>query len=148
MYIFIIVTFILNVFGDMIINPNMIRTFNNHSLDNKVKRNIDNSCNTLCQTIFKQDGIDYLNEIGSKIGCRCTTICCDFDHCDNLCLDKSSTLILYDYECGPNHHNKNCSGLWKCDCCSSRGYCGRTEEYCSVGCQQDYGKCWSWKVVH
>ena len=40
--------------------------------------------------------------------------------------------------CGPlNGNNKCLSGL----CCSSHGYCGNTTDYCTTGCQPQYGDC-------
>jgi len=42
------------------------------------------------------------------------------------------------FRCGP--------GIGKCQdgqCCSKKGYCGTTSEFCSLslGCQSSYGKC-------
>ncbi|KAJ2905196.1 hypothetical protein MKZ38_006102 [Zalerion maritima] len=34
-----------------------------------------------------------------------------------------------------------CLGSEFGDCCSQNGWCGSTEDYCSTGCQSDYGDC-------
>jgi len=39
--------------------------------------------------------------------------------------------------CGKDYGRSCASGY----CCSKYGYCGKTEEYCGIGCQFNYGKC-------
>ena len=39
--------------------------------------------------------------------------------------------------CGKDYGLSCASGY----CCSKYGYCGKTEEYCGVGCQSNFGKC-------
>lgn len=45
-----------------------------------------------------------------------------------------------DYHCG-THYGKGCTGLYSGFCCSSLGYCGLGPDYCSDGCQHQYGRC-------
>lgn len=48
------------------------------------------------------------------------------------------------FRCGKNHGNKKCPKLdGNEQCCSAAGYCGITEEYCSVpgNCQSRFGTC-------
>jgi len=40
--------------------------------------------------------------------------------------------------CGPNAGNTKCK---EDECCSSEGFCGKSDDHCGVGCQPEYGLC-------
>lgn len=42
------------------------------------------------------------------------------------------------YRCGANFNNQICPND---ECCSYKGYCGKTSAYCGSGCQSEFGKC-------
>ena len=51
--------------------------------------------------------------------------------------------------CGPDYGNSSCvlqdsNGKYlHVSCCSKEGVCGLTAEYCGIGCQTDYGRCYA-----
>ncbi|KAH7383774.1 hypothetical protein BKA66DRAFT_549232, partial [Pyrenochaeta sp. MPI-SDFR-AT-0127] len=42
------------------------------------------------------------------------------------------------HKCGPNNNGRICASGY---CCSQYGYCGKTDAYCSTGCQSSFGSC-------
>lgn len=96
------------------------------------------NCNDACIKLYNHGGIKYTIN-GTSVGCKCNTNCCAGNgiDCDILCLDNGYVPIIYDYRCG-SVINKTCSGNWSRDCCSSNGYCGKSETYCGKGCQNRY----------
>lgn len=50
--------------------------------------------------------------------------------------------VSVDGNCGPNSMIQAiCLGSTFGDCCSARGYCGKTSDYCATGCQPLFGNC-------
>lgn len=66
-----------------------------------------------------------------------TTACTDYQKTFSFSIDMNQPPAI-----------KNCgAGLDSCNgkfqCCSADGYCGGTSSFCSTGCQQGYGYCWT-----
>lgn len=54
----------------------------------------------------------------------------------------NTSFISYDGRCGSTDPNKQvCVGSTYGSCCSEKGWCGGTSDYCGVGCQSDFGTC-------
>lgn len=54
----------------------------------------------------------------------------------------NTSYISYDGKCGSTDPNSQvCVGSTFGSCCSAKGWCGGTSDYCGVGCQSDYGTC-------
>ncbi|ORX84956.1 hypothetical protein BCR32DRAFT_230104 [Anaeromyces robustus] len=74
-------------------------------------------------------GSDYCNKCQS-----------DWGYCPKSQSEDSASIssekISDDGKCGKNY-GKCPSG----ECCSKYGYCGTTSEYCTTGCQSEFGKC-------
>ena len=98
------------------------------------------TCNDACLKNIGHGGVDYV-PYGTKLGCKCNINCCAQENCDILCLEEAFTPIIYDYMCGKHYYSKNCSGLWKGQCCSEKGFCGTSLSYCNQKCQRQYGPC-------
>jgi hypothetical protein len=104
-------------------------------------------CTKVCSKHYNNGGISYYyNDV--KLGCLCTTVCCAIgeNHCDIHCLQKVDAPIIYNYRCGQNYYNKNCTGLWSDYCCSRKGFCGLSQKFCGYGCQKGYGRCGRYKA--
>lgn len=54
----------------------------------------------------------------------------------------NTSFISYDGKCGSTDPNKQvCVGSTYGSCCSEKGWCGGTSDYCGVGCQSAFGTC-------
>jgi len=61
-----------------------------------------------------------------------------FKHCGDDNVETPENPISIDGKCGPENGHAVCpNGL----CCSQYGYCGSTSDYCSEGCQSEFGRC-------
>ncbi|TVY68383.1 Lectin-B [Fusarium oxysporum f. sp. cubense] len=68
------------------------------------------------------------------------------DHCGagcqngfGTCTGGDSGNVSTDGSCGKN--GKTCKGSAFGDCCSAEGYCGKTDDFCTAGCQSNFGTC-------
>jgi hypothetical protein len=52
-----------------------------------------------------------------------------------------SSTTTKDATCGAKNGGQTCAGSEWGDCCSMAGYCGMTDNYCGIGCQEAFGKC-------
>ncbi|KAF2753284.1 hypothetical protein EJ05DRAFT_209700 [Pseudovirgaria hyperparasitica] len=52
----------------------------------------------------------------------------------------SNLTVSGDGSCGGSS-GQTCEGSTFGDCCSSKGFCGKNESYCTTGCQGDFGQC-------
>ncbi|KAJ4129133.1 hypothetical protein NW768_007666 [Fusarium equiseti] len=60
----------------------------------------------------------------------------------SLVLPRANNPISEDGNCGSNSDiNATCLGSEFGNCCSVKGYCGKTSAYCDEGCQSSFGKC-------
>lgn len=54
----------------------------------------------------------------------------------------NTSFVSYDGKCGSTDPNKQvCVGSTYGSCCSEKGWCGGTSDYCGVGCQSAFGTC-------
>ncbi|KAL4876415.1 hypothetical protein BJY04DRAFT_223049 [Aspergillus karnatakaensis] len=57
-------------------------------------------------------------------------------------VSSSANNTSIDGNCGSNSDiDATCLGSQFGDCCSAKGYCGKTDVYCGEGCQLDFGSC-------
>ncbi|ORX42771.1 hypothetical protein BCR36DRAFT_264070, partial [Piromyces finnis] len=78
----------------------------------------------------------YCGSTSAYCGIGCQS---EFGRCD------SGKVISTDTKCGKmGSVNYICPNS---QCCSQKGYCGTTSAYCGVGCQSEFGRCDSGKVV-
>ncbi|ETN46031.1 uncharacterized protein HMPREF1541_00214 [Cyphellophora europaea CBS 101466] len=91
-------------------------------------------------------GSRFGNCCSSRGFCGSTTDYCgadcqiDFGTCSSL----NATLISADGNCGASDpEGQVCLGSTFGNCCSPRGFCGSTSDYCGTGCQSGYGNCGS-----
>lgn len=54
--------------------------------------------------------------------------------------NNSTLVVSEDGNCGATS-NQTCLNSVFGNCCSSKGYCGSTTDYCGAGCQSDFGDC-------
>ncbi|SRR6266536_151439 len=60
-----------------------------------------------------------------------------------LTLPTATLMVSVDAKCGPGT-GKTCMGSKFGPCCSSKGWCGNTTDYCAVTkCQAGFGTCWT-----
>ncbi|OCL12494.1 carbohydrate-binding module family 18 protein [Glonium stellatum] len=57
-----------------------------------------------------------------------------------------TTKVSSDQSCG-GANGYTCAGSQWGNCCSTRGHCGNTADYCKAGCQSKYGKCGDSEIV-
>jgi len=103
-----------------------------------------------CKPYVFDDSID--GECGVKNGKKCPDgACCSIygycgkskDHCTKYCdSDYSECKSLDDYIsndglCGKKNQKLCPDG----ECCSTHGYCGKSDEHCITSCDPDYGRC-------
>ncbi|KEZ41908.1 hypothetical protein SAPIO_CDS6604 [Scedosporium apiospermum] len=75
--------------------------------------------------------LNYCGRNGSYCGDGCQS---DF----GVCGDSN---ISSDGSCGGSR-GLTCRGSAEGNCCSARGFCGQTTDYCGDGCQAEFGDCY------
>jgi hypothetical protein len=99
-----------------------------------------------CGLDFSQtcQGSRFGNCCSGKGFCGSTSDYCGADCQDayGTCTSANSTLISSNGDCGAtDFEGQICLGSTFGNCCSEKGFCGTTSDYCGTGCQAEYGNC-------